>query len=76
LYSYEVVAQAQETNMQTIRLALLAVFTVLVTGLPAAAQTAAASSPPTLILVWAWILVAGIAIFGIGTCLGMSSGKK
>ncbi len=63
--------------MQTIRRALLAVFTVLATALPAAAQTATAdTSGPGLGLVWGWILVAGVIIFGVGTCLGAGSGKK
>jgi hypothetical protein len=75
LYSYEVVAQAQETNMQTIRRALLAVVTVLATALPAAAQSSTTEGGPGLGLVWGWILVAGIAIFGIGTCLGAPSKK-
>ncbi len=60
--------------MQTIRRALLAVFTVLATALPASAQTAAPDT--SLGLVWGWILVAGVIIFGVGTCLGVGSGKK
>jgi hypothetical protein len=61
--------------MQTIRRALLAVFTVLATALPASAQTATAPDT-SLGLVWGWILVAGVIIFGVGTCLGVGSGKK
>jgi hypothetical protein len=60
--------------MKSMYRAFLAVFTVLATALPASAQ--GTTDAPSLIYVWAWILIAGVIVFVVGTCLGVSSGKK
>jgi hypothetical protein len=62
--------------MQSIGRALLAVSLVLASALPAAAQGTAMDSGPSLIMVWVWILIAGVIIFIVGTSMGVSSGKK
>ncbi len=62
--------------MHSIRRALLGVIASLACALPASAQTAAvADQGPSLLWVWAWILIAGIAIFIVGTCLGARPGS-
>ena len=66
--------------MQSIRRALFAVTAFLSVALPASAQTTMSGAPAgdsgnSLIMVWVWILVAGITIFIIGTCSGVRSGK-
>jgi len=64
--------------MQLIRRALLGAITFLATALPASAQMSAAApadTGPSLLLVWGWILIAGVIIFIVGTSLGVKGGK-
>jgi hypothetical protein len=60
--------------MLTIRRTLLAVVASVVTAFAATAPAAAQGmdTGPSLLGVWVWILVAGVAIFIIGTSLGVS----
>ena len=64
--------------MQSIRRAFLAIAAFLACAVPAAAQMASDSttSGSSLILVWVWILVAGVIIFIVGTSMGVKSGKR
>lgn len=60
--------------MPIIRRVLLATFAFLSAAVPAGAQATAAAPPdqgPSLIWVWAWILIAGIIIFIVGTSMGV-----
>lgn len=58
--------------MPMFRRVLLATAAFLSAAVPAAAQnaTTTADTGPSLLWVWGWILIAGIAIFIIGTSLG------
>jgi hypothetical protein len=60
--------------MLTIRRTLLAVVASVVSAFAAASPAAAQGmdTGPSLLGVWVWILVAGVAIFIIGTSLGVS----
>ena len=62
--------------MKSIRRALIGALTFLATALPASAQTGTAPAGPSLLLVWGWILIAGVIIFIVGTSLGVNSGRK
>jgi hypothetical protein len=69
--------------MQAIRRAVLTFAGILAvfasSAVPASAQMASApmsDQGPSLLWVWVWILVAGIAIFVGGTCFGVGSGKR
>jgi hypothetical protein len=60
--------------MPMLRRVLLTAATFLSGAVPAVAQTTAAAPPdsgPSLLWVWAWILVAGILIFIVGTSMGV-----
>ncbi len=63
--------------MQAIRTALLGLVAFIAAAVPAGAQTAAATdSGPSLILVWVWILVAGVIVMIVGTSIGVNSNKR
>lgn len=58
--------------MLMVRRVLLAIAAFLSCAVPVSAQTSMATdSGPSLIWVWAWILVAGIIIFIVGTSMGV-----
>ena len=67
--------------MQLVRRALLAVAALVGTAVPALAQNSMSAAPAAapggadmgngaLLWVWVWILIAGIAIFIVGTSMG------
>ncbi len=64
--------------MQAIRRTLLALVAVVAGTMPAAAQTAAATTDtgPSLLWVWVWILVAGIIVMIVGTSIGVNSNRR
>ena len=65
--------------MQSIRRTLLGLVALIATAGPAVAQTAtpaATDTGPSLLLVWVWILVAGIIIMIVGTSIGVNQNKR